>query len=500
MPRLTDFQRMMKNLDSFDSTAPADEIETDPVAWIRKTGGKIETKTKGLVPFDPFPFQEQIMRAVAAGEAYVIPKSRQLGVSTAIVAADAHGLLYRHSATGVPQHCHFVANTETVAVQRLLKIAKTILTTADLPDWQRENLSGIDPKTNNEEIRYYTSTAQNYIRAHSSSPNVARSFDANAALIEEVAAMAYADEIWKSLASILADVPNTPIFIVSTYAGDGDLFCDLVDNAKQFGLTSMPLNWKAHPGRDAAWKKRSLKLFAGRESEWEEEHELKRMKSGQRAIDVSLVEKWAKSVKHLGPDPIIGHKYAKGVDIAGGGRDDTVHLVVDITAKPAQVIWEGVYPQQDIDAKVRMIEDLDVRFPGPLFIDGTMDAAIVELVQAENKTAVRFTGGSKINPDRVGNVKWSNAPREVMLSYTSADLEQGQLIVHPEIFPNLFVALKTAQSGQGKKRTGKNVDHLDALMLADLALTRGKKRNTMPVKATTIEPDSRLTDMLNTKW
>ena len=489
-------------MDSFDNAAPADDTDADPVAWIRKVKGQIETKTRGLAPFDPYPFQEQIMRAVASGKAYVIPKSRQLGVSTAVVAAFAWGILHRHSTTGIPMHCHIVANTETVAVERLLKIAKTVLSTANLPDWQRANLKGIDPETNNQEIRYYTSGAQNYIRAHSSSPNVARSFDGNAALLEEMAAMAYADDIWKAIATMLDDVPNAPIFIVSTFGGDGDLFCDLVDNAKDFGLTSMPLNWKAHPHRDAAWKKRSLKKFFGRESEWEEEHELKRLRSGQRVVDIGLVEKWAASAKYLGPEPIIGHKYAKGVDIAGGGRDNTVHIVVDLNANPPQVIYSACYEQQDSAATIWAIEELDRRYPGPLFIDGTMDTAIANLVVAKNKTAVRFTGGSEINEkvNKVQRMKWQNVPREVILSWTSADLEQGRIIVHPEHFPDLFIGLKTAQSGAGTKRKGKKVDDLDALLLSDLGLTRGPERNTMPAKATGIPSDSRLHDLRNMKW
>jgi hypothetical protein len=481
------------------------EVEPDPVAWVRQVGGKIETKTRGLVPFDPYPFQEQIMRAVVAGKAYVIPKSRQLGVSTAIMVAFAHQILHRHELTGVPHHCHIVANTETVAVQRLLKITKTILATAELPKWQRDNITGIDPKTNNEEIRYYTEGAQNYIRAHSSSPNVARSFDANAALIEEVAAMPYADEIWKSLASILADQVNLPLFIVSTYAGDGDLFCELVDNAKDFGLKSMPLDWRAHPHRDAAWKRRSIRLFAGREEEWEEEHELKRIRSGQRVVDIGLVEKWAKETKYLGPDPIVGHKYSKGVDIAGSGRDKTVHIVIDLTANPAQVVYWASYNQQDTKAAIWAIEELDRRFPGPLFIDGTMDPAIASLTTANNKTAVRFTGGSEVNEkiDRTQGLKWMNVPRQVILSWCAADLERGRLVVHPEKFPELFLGLKTAQSGTGKKRKGKNVDDLDAALLADLALTHRRVRPTITdeaAQAMRVPSDKHLKDLMEQRW
>ena len=166
-----------------------------------------------------------------------------------------------------------------------------------------------------------------------------------------------------------------------------------------------------------AWLKRSLKNFAGRKELWDQEHALKRIKAGQRAIDVSLVEKWAAMVSYLGPQPLAGHSYAKGVDLAGPGRDETVHFAVDLKAGPPQLVYARTYPQQDTPTKIRSIENLDEVYPGPLFIDGTMDNAIAALVTARNKTAVRFTAGSRITEDvdKKERLKWLNVPREVIL-------------------------------------------------------------------------------------
>lgn len=479
------------------------QIEADPVVWVEEASPKIETKTEGLVPFEPWGFQKEIMRAVAAGDAYVIEKSRQLGVSTAVMVAFAHQLLYRFPRTGIPLHCHVIANKEVIAIERLLKIAKIVLSTADLPDYQQNKLSGVKPETHNAEIRYYTADAHNYIRAHPSSKDAARSFDGNAALLEEVAAMPYAEDVWTSIAPILDDVEHCPIFLVSTYDGDDDLFCDFVDSHEDFGLKQLSLDWRAHPDRDEEWKKRSLKKFAGREDLWRQEHELQRIKTGDLAFDVALVQKWARRYEYVGKRPQVGHRYAKGVDLAGGGRDSTAHVVVDLDANPAQVVYLATYPQQSTPKKIAAIEDLDRQYPGMLYIDATMDNAIASLVEARKKTAIRFTGGSSTITrkfDKVDRLQWMNVPRDILVGWLSADLESGRLVVHPEKFPDLFVGLKTARSGLKMKRRGKHVDELDALLLADIAMSGRRDEGKRRVSPRGLQAGKDLSDLRGRQW
>jgi len=461
------------------------------------------------MPFEPFEFQKTIMRGVAAGQAYVIDKSSQIGASTAVVMGFAHQLLYRAKAAGMPQHCHFIANSEEVAIERLLKIAKIALDTAELPDGVKKNLDGINPKIKNNEIRYYTPLAHNYIRAHPSRETAGRSFDGNAALMEEVAYMPYAEGVWRSMARTLADMIHAPIFLVSTYNGDGDFFCECVDNHDELGLIHLPIDWRAHPDRlgddnGEAWKERSQKKFSGRIAEWEEEHELRRIKGGEQAIDIRVVEEFAVEVNFLGHKPIDTHRYSKGVDTAGGGRDMTVHTVIDLHTRPPQVVFQRSYPRQETMEKIASIEALDKRWPGSLFIDGTNDSAVPALVKSRTKTAINFTAGHRATEriDRVESLQWRNVPRGEMLSWLIANLESGTLIAHLDEFPELREALRTARMGVGEKKRGKNVDFLDSLMLANLALTkRVRKGYDNPEKLIGGIPASdKLKNLLGTRW
>jgi len=445
---------------------------TDPVAWVLNCGVKIETKTRGLIPFRPYPYQVDLMRRVAAGQSAIIDKSRQTGVTTAVAVTVAHELLYRQVRIGQPMHAHFIANKEEVAVQSVLKKARTALSTATLTDEQRRHLSGADPALSSTVVTYTTPEAQNYIRAHASNPDVGRSFDGNFVLMEEFAYMPFAETIYTGVKSML-DSPAAQMWIVSTYNGDGDFFCEMVDSAKQRGLLHIPIDWRAHPGRDQAWRETSLAEFAGREWMWRQEHELQRYSSGQQAVNLSLIRKLAQEVEWVGAEPLPLHRYSKGVDQAGKGADLTVHVAIDLTARPAQVVYAQERPRLSVPERVTEVEHLAERWPGPLWIDGTNEAAVPALVEAPEKTAVHFSGGQQGSErfDRNDRLRWRVVPREYMEASLAANLETGALRAHLDAFPELRAALRSWRRGEDKHARGRNVDYLDALLLANLSLT-----------------------------
>jgi len=462
-----------------EEEAPPPECVTDPLAWVEWARPHIEDDQRGLVPFEPFDFQVDLIRAFARGEMWAIPKSSQVGATTGLIAGGfCHQLLFRQEATGIPFHGHIVANKREVAVDRLLQIAKTALSTARLTASQRERLRGINPLTHNSAIYYYTEEGQNYIVAHSSAPSETRSFAGNAALFEEVAYMPYAEEAWRSVTRMVKDPGNFPLFAVSTYAGDGDFFCHLVDEAKSIGLNCLPLTWRARPDRDEQWAK-AMKALMG-EREFREEHELIRMRPGELAIDFRLIESWARKTPFLGSGVLKEHRYSKGVDTSGKGDCLTVHTAIDLFVRPAQTVYQRKFPQQTTPEKIAAIEKFDRQFAGPIFIDGTHDEAVAVLPKCALKTAIHFTSGSHETRrvDRVEGVSWRNVPRASLLSWGAANLENGIVLVHPEEFPDLFVALKTAQRATEPKAHGKNVDELDSWLLANLGLSKRVREGT----------------------
>lgn len=460
-----------------------DWYKEDPVVWVKEKKPIIETKDKGLVVFDPWPFQEALLRHVWSRDAVVIEKARQLGVSTSIMVGVTHQFLYGHEVTGVPCHFHIIANTEDTAKDRLLKIAKTVLWYLDLEDELREALTGYSPDYGNIEIRYNGPRSQNYIRAHTTSGDAGRSFAGNGVLLEEAAIHDKLRDIWTSIQPMVLDLAGAGLgsntFVVSTHKGSENFFCELVDRAEEKGLVHIPLPWNVHPQRDAEWERQSRQAFEGSQAEWEQEFALRRIKAGEQALDIETLRAHAARWPWIGPDPLVGHKYLKGVDTSGPGKDSETHCAIDLSLRPAQVVWQRSYPKGSTDEKVARIERLDQTYPGPLYIDGTNDPTLPGLIRSRNVVAVRFTGGATENEkiDDNDRLRWRMMPRTTMRSRLVGALEQGDLLVHEEEFPALWRALQTAVIGYEKeggkiKRKGKNVDDFDSLMLASLGLPR----------------------------
>jgi hypothetical protein len=476
------------------SAAGVDEVALDPVAWCREAQPQIESKRRGLIPFVPHDYQADIMRRLAglemgpgglrprAGgfEDGVVDKARQVGVTTCIMVALAHQLLYRYEARRQPLHAHVIANKETVAIGSLLKKAKTALQTAKKTPAQARGLRGIDPRTKNVEIAYYAPGAQNQIVAHAAAPDVGRSFDGNFVFMDEVTHMAFAEEIYGGLATMLDDAEGA-LWLVSTYHGDGDFFCDMVDNAAALGLTHLALDWRVIPGRDAVWRAAQLKKFKGREYIWLEENELERFTSGEQALNMALVKELDQLHPWIGSAPNSTHRYSKGVDLAGRGGDATVFCVVDILTRPAQVVYCEEHRRLSTPKKAEAIARLDATWPGPLWIDGTNDNTMpsnVKLLLAPGHklTAVHLSGGmdprGRDYRDRDNGIQWSSRPRAALESSLVGNLEHGRLTVHLDAFPEIRVALGTWHQETGGKRKGRNVDWLDALLLANMSLTK----------------------------
>ena len=470
------------------------EAALDPVAWCREAKPRIESKQHGLIPFEPYPYQADIMRRIAgieyrAGrwqpradgyEDGVIDKARQIGVTTCIMVAAAHQLLYRFVGRGQPFHGHVFANKEKVAIGSLLKKAKTALANCEKTPAQARGLRGIDPQSKNEEITYFAPGAQNSLVAWTAASDVGRSFDGNFAFLDEVAHMAFAEEIYGGVATML-DETMAASWLVSTYHGDGDFFCDIVDNAELAGVTRIPLDWRVMPGRDEAWKQRQLKKFPGREYVWLEENELERWGSGEQALNMALLKEIDHKTDWLGSDPNPTHLYAKGVDLAGRGEDKIVFCVVDILCRPAQVVYCEGQRKTSTPKTAEAIAELDRTWPGPLWIDGTNDNTMPSNVKlllgpGAKMRAVHLSSGQNADGrdyrDRDNMINWSSRPRYALENSLVSNLEHGRVAVHLSAFPELGAALRTWSREPGTKRHGRNPDFLDALLLANLSLTR----------------------------
>ena len=469
----------------------------DPVEWCKQVEWVIETKTAGLQPFKPWPYQVALMRMFAQGKSVVVPKSRQTGVTTALMTCAAWAFVNK-----IPWHMHVVANKEEVAKESCLKIARLGLIYAKLPDDVRRNINLAGEHTTH--IDYKGPHSNNYIRAHACTVGAGRSFAGNVVVMEEVADMLFAEGAYTSLSGMTGD-GDCMMWLVSTYSGDGDFFCHMVDEGQDMGYEVIPIDWNLRPNRDEAWAEKQRARMG--EDNFAQEHELKRIVAGEAEFDMSAAQMFAKRVSWIGGEPIPGHRYAKGIDQSSYGICRTVAVVIDLTTRPCQVVAlevheaksqrKGAVPDESkvrARQQIEFIERIDEKWPGPCFIDGTNEKGTAILPKVRTRKPVHFTGGSKINivEDKVDRTKWWHVPRTKMVNNAATNVNLGNVVIDHDEFKEILKGIGSVRKGIAKKH-GANVDESDAFMLALLSVKSTRR------PATEVEADSRLLGVKQSK-
>ena len=472
------------------------DVETDPVAWVEWAQPKIEHKVYGQVVFRPYIYQKRIMRMRARGTSFVCEKSRQTGVSTAIIIADTHALLYSRACFG-----HIIAQKEDVAKDRLLRIAKRALETCVLQPGQKSQLR----------IRgdYIEFGPANYLRCHTGDPNASRSFAGNRILLEEAAYMEYGDDIWKAVCPMIDD-HSGQIAVVSTYNGEGDFFCRIVDQHEELGLDLLSIDWRAHPDRDEAWKRQSIARFEGSEDEWREEHELRRLQRGDTVVDVGRIEEMGRRYADIcigaAKHPVEGHEYILGSDVGGGGRAHSVNVAIDMSTSPPHLAIMDWAPKLSFPDRKVYIEAFYARFPRVRehWVDGGGPGAdVVEMMERKPNVMI-ITGGSAglaRKRDEVTRIFYTRIPRDRLLLQGGRKLESASVVI-PPWHKRAYMALRSARWGGGKeKRSQSYNDEMDGLMIAlwDVPeLNMAPRRGTGPVSG--LASSDTLTAILGTRF
>lgn len=489
----------------------------DVVVWCEKKQPQIESKKRGRIPFVPWDFQKWIMRDVTKGGIHVYEKSRQVAVSTPIAVAFGHALLYQHIVHNKPFHGHVFANKEDKALMLAKKSRLAVWTS--FTDEERDELiakgkkrgavllEGCDPLTNVKKTYYRTATADNHILIHTTTNVDIRGDDVNAFLIDEGAFLPDLEEVWGS--AVAATEPGDYGAVVSTPAEETGFFAQMCDTAEEHGWDYMPIDWRANEERlfnragefddGEEWRSYQIKNFGV--SLFEVEHELKRIGSGSRILNINTVRNFASKSTCLGDKPLVGHSYAKGVDIGGtGDLDDVSFVVIDLTARPAQVVYERSLKEEPLEPRPgeepqevikRSIEEFDAQWLGPVFIDCTNNRAFVALLKIRDKRPICLAmgKGDRCEWDKGSGMKLRNKSRSETQREFTIVLETGALLVFEKATPRLWEAMETAKRGnviksghnEGKllsagkqKRLGKYPDFWDAAMLSRLGMGRVK--------------------------
>ncbi|AOV60251.1 terminase large subunit [Synechococcus phage S-CAM9] len=315
------------------------KCKEDPVYFARNYI-RIVSLDKGLVPFEPYEFQEKLISRFHKNRFNICMMPRQTGKSTTSVSYLLHYIVFNDSV-----NVGILANKASTARELLSRLQ---LAYENLPKWMQQGI--IAWNKGSMELENGSK-----VLAASTSASAVRGMSFNILFLDEFAFVPnhIADSFFASVYPTITSGQSTKVIMVSTPHGMNHFYRmwhDAERGQNEYVPTSV--HWSEVPGRDEVWKEQTIKNTS--EQQFRVEFECEFLGSVDTLINPaklrSLVyEKPIQSGNGLDvyEKPIENHDYVCTVDVArGGGQDYSAFVIVDITEYPHKVV--GKYRNNEI--------------------------------------------------------------------------------------------------------------------------------------------------------
>jgi len=303
----------------------------EPLYFIKKYV-KIVNVDKGLVPFEPWPFQVEMIKKCIDDRFVIAKMPRQVGKTTTIAALLLWYVLFKDNFS-----IAILANKERQAREILSRIQ---LAYEHLPKWLQQGI--IEWNKGNIELENGSK-----ILASSTSSSAIRGTSQNLVYLDEFAFVPsnVQEEFFASVYPTISSGQSTKVLITSTPNGM-NLFYKIWSESEtgKNSYSRVSVHWSQIPGRTEAWKKQTIDNTS--ERQFKQEYECEFLGSSNTLIDASKLSMLTHALpleRHgnliIYELPKKKHVYLTVVDTSrGAGIDYSAFIVYDITKIPYKVV------------------------------------------------------------------------------------------------------------------------------------------------------------------
>ena len=303
----------------------------DPVYFARNYI-KIVSLDEGLVPFNLYDFQEDMVRCFHENRFNIAKLPRQTGKSTTVVSYLLHYIIFNDNV-----NIGILANKASTSRELLSRLQ---LAYENLPRWMQHGILAWNK--GNVELENGSK-----ILAASTSSSAVRGMSFNIIFLDEFAFVPnhIAEQFFSSVYPTISSGKSTKVIIISTPNGM-NMFYKLWHDAERGKneYTTTEVHWSQVPGRDAAWKEQTIKNTSERQFTQEFECEF------LGSVDTLIAASKLRTMVYEDPlerrngldvyeQPLPDHEYVMTVDVSRGVSNDySAFVVVDITTIPYKVV------------------------------------------------------------------------------------------------------------------------------------------------------------------
>jgi len=299
----------------------------DPIYFI-KNYIRIVSLDEGLVPFEMYDFQEDIVETIHNNRFTICKLPRQSGKSTTLVSYVLHYVLFNAN-----MNVAILANKAATARDILGRLQ---LAYENLPKWLQQgvvswNKGSVDLENGSRVV------------ASSTSSSAVRGGSYNMLFLDEFAFVPHnvAEDFFSSVYPTISSGKSTKVVIVSTPNGM-NMFYKLWTDAenKRNSYNIIDVHWSQVPGRDDKWREETIANTS--EEQFRREFECEFLGSANTLINPAKIKTMAymNPIKsnagldlYVKPQP--DHIYTIICDVARGTRNDySAFIVFDVTTVP----------------------------------------------------------------------------------------------------------------------------------------------------------------------
>ena len=303
----------------------------DPVYFI-KNYVQIVHVDRGLVPFDLYDFQEDMVQKFHDNRFVICKMPRQTGKSTTILSFLLHYILFNENVKVA-----LLANKGNTARELLGRLQ---LAYEHLPLWLQHGIL----IWNKGDIQLENGSS---IIAASTSASAIRGGSYNIIFLDEFAFVPnnIADEFFRAVYPTISSGQTTKVFIVSTPNGMNQFYKLWVDAEEgRNDYVPIDVHWSQVPGRDAAWKEQTIRNTS--EDQFKVEFETEFIGSANTLLSPAKLRTLAfkhpiykKDGYEVWENPVKDKVYILSADVArGAGKDYSAFSVLDCTTTPYKIV------------------------------------------------------------------------------------------------------------------------------------------------------------------
>ena len=411
------------------------KCQDDPIYFI-KNYIKIVSLDEGLVPFNMYHFQEEMVSKFHDHRFNIAKLPRQSGKSTIVTAYLLWYVLFNPNV-----NVAILANKAATAREMLQRLQ---LSYENLPNWMQQGIL----QWNRGSLELENGSK---IMAASTSASAVRGMSFNVIFLDEFAFIPnhIADQFFSSVYPTISSGKSTKVIIISTPHGM-NMFYKLWHDAerKQNEYVPTEVHWSEVPGRDEVWKEQTIKNTS--EQQFRVEFECEFLGSVDTLISPSKLrimpyEEPLKQKRGLAvfEDKIDEHNYIVTVDVSRGiGNDYSAFTVIDTTTLPYKMVAR--YKNNEIKPIIfpNIVVEVAKNYNNAYVLCEVNDIGgqVADIIQFDLEyenllmAAMRGRAGQQLGQGFSGKktqlgVKMSTAVKSVGCSNLKALIEEDKLII-----------------------------------------------------------------------